>query len=80
MPLWIATTIFAAFIIAALGAGIWLLLHLNSLARLFAGRADQGEMVPAPARPRVSRGKTWFMLAISKSGFVLRIAMLRKTH
>lgn len=64
MPLWIANMIFAAFIIAALGTGIWLVLHLNSVARLFAGRADQGEMVPAPGRPRVPRAKTWLMLAI----------------
>lgn len=64
MPLWTANVIFAAFIIAALGSGIWLMLHLNAVARLFAGRADQGDIVPAPVRPRVPRGRTWLMLAI----------------
>ena len=58
MPLWTANAIFAALIIAALGSGIWLMLHLNAVARLFAGRADKGEMVPASGRPRVPRGRT----------------------
>lgn len=64
MPLWTANVIFAAFIIAALGAGIWLLLNLDGLARLFAGRGDQGEMVPARRRPSASSNKVWLMLIV----------------
>lgn len=64
MPLWTANLVFAAFIIAALASGIWLLLNLDGVAKLFAGRGDQGEMVPSRARPPVSRAKLWLMLAI----------------
>jgi hypothetical protein len=70
MSLWTANLIFAAFIIAALGSGIWLLLNLDALARLFAGRGDEGEIVPAPRRPPVSRAQTWLMLAIFNTAWI----------
>ena len=61
MPLWVANLIMAFFTIAALGLGIWLLLHIDAIARLFAGK---GDMVAAPGKRSASRGQTVAMLVL----------------
>jgi hypothetical protein len=43
-----------AFFVVSLLAGVWLVLHLTSLAAAFEGYAD---LVPAEARPRHSRAR-----------------------
>ena len=40
------------FFVASLAAGIWLIIHLTSVAAAYKGHAD---IVPAEARPRHSR-------------------------
>ena len=59
-PLAIAL-VFAVFTISALGAGVWLSLHLTALAALFNGKAD---VVASPKRPRASRETVIVMLLV----------------
>lgn len=70
MPLWTFNLIFFGCIVATLVAGIWLLLNLNAVARLFAGSSKRGEMVPAPGVRRVPPGRVWLMLAIFNLGWI----------
>jgi hypothetical protein len=61
MPLWVFPVLFALAIVATLGSGIWLFLHLTAFARTFAGKAD---IVPSPKRPRASRKAVGIALAV----------------
>jgi hypothetical protein len=61
MPLWAANLVMAFFTIAALATGIWLFLHIDAIARLFAGK---GDMVAAPGPRSASRGKTLLVLVL----------------
>ena len=72
MPLWIFPTGLALGIITTMGAGIWLLLHLTSLARTFAGNADIG---PSPKPPRASRTSVRLALAAFGGGLLLTLAI-----
>ena len=67
MPLWTASLIMATFIVATLASGIWLLLYLDAVARLFAGKAD---VVPAPGKRTAPRSRVWLMLAIFNIGWI----------
>lgn len=67
MPLWTANLVMAFFAIAALGSGLWLLLNLDAVARLFAGKAD---VVPAPGKRTAPRGRVWLMLAIFNAAWI----------
>ena len=57
----------AVLVIAALAAGLWLALHLNALAALFAGNAD---IVPSRRPPRASPAQVYTALAIFNLGWV----------
>lgn len=65
----------ALFFVSSLISGVWLILHLPSLAAAFEGTAD---LVSAKAKPRVSRWK--MILAISVllggAGACLLLALL----
>ena len=67
MSLWTANLIMAIFVIATLASGIWLLLNLDAVARLFRG---VGDVVATPGRRTASRGRTWLMLAIFNIGWI----------
>lgn len=67
MPLWTANLIMAFFVIVTLGSGIWLLLHLDAVARLFRG---VGDVVVTSGRRTAPRGRTWLMLAIFNLGWI----------
>lgn len=53
--------------VAALSAGIWLFLHLTSVANAFAGNAD---LVEAKKRPRYSKASVFTGLIIMIAGGV----------
>lgn len=58
--------------LAALGAGIWLILHLQALASVFSGRAD---VVPSPKRPRASRRAVWIAFGVFNAGWIASFAI-----
>lgn len=64
--------LFALAIIVTLVSGIWLLLHLTSLASLFAGK---GDVVPGRRRPRAPRGRVVLFLVLFSVGLVATIGM-----
>ena len=61
------TALFAACIVICMGSGIWIMLHLNAVAKLFRGKAD---LAPSPHPAPHSAGKVWIILAV----FVLSLA------
>lgn len=76
MSLLLVQFLAALFFVSSLMAGIWLILHLVSLAATFEGRAD---LVPAEdARPRVSRWKIILAMSllIGGAGACLLLAFL----
>ncbi len=73
MPLWFFPALLGLSGVVTMAAGIWLLLHLTALARMFAGRAD---IVPARARPLASRRTLKRMLAAFLGGGLVTLATL----
>lgn len=69
MPLWLFPVLMALFAILSLATGIWLLLHLPDLARVFRGDRT-GEIVPGPARRRASRSAVWLALILFNVGWL----------
>lgn len=69
MPLWFFPALMALFAILSLASGIWLLLHLPDLARVFRGDRD-GEIVPGPAKRRASRTAVWWALILFNGGWI----------
>ena len=53
MPLWFLPALIALFAVVSLGAGIWLLLHLRDVARVFRGNRP-GELVRGPGKRRAT--------------------------
>ncbi|GGC28024.1 hypothetical protein GCM10011371_14430 [Novosphingobium marinum] len=72
MPIWFYPTLLALCAVASLAAGIWLMLHLQALAHLFAGTAD---VRPAPSRPRASRKAVIFAVALFNAGWIASIVI-----
>ena len=70
--MWLINVALAICAVGALIAGIWLVLHLNAVAALFAGKAD---IVPSGRRPRASRAKTIAMLIMFNAGWIAAIAI-----
>ena len=74
MPLWFLPALIALFAIASLAAGIWLLLHLRDVARVFKG--DQvGEMVRGPGRRRATSAAVWTALIVFNAGWIACIVI-----
>ena len=69
MPLWFVPALLGAFATISLIAGIWLLLHLPDVARLFSGRRP-GEFVRTSSRKAASRGAVWLALIFFNGGWI----------
>ena len=74
MPLWFFPALMGLFATISLASGIWLLLHLPDIARVFKG-TDDGEMVPGPAKRRVSRAGIWGMIMLFNAGWLACLAI-----
>ncbi len=69
MPVTAQIAIFAIGVIT-LGSGIWLLLHLRDVARLFRSEPD---ISVGPGQKQASRGFTWMMLALFNAGWIIAL-------
>ena len=69
MPLWFFPALLGLFAMVTLASGIWLLLHLPDIARIFRGDRE-GELVPGSAKRRASRGAVWFMVILFNAGWI----------
>lgn len=69
MPLWFLPALLALFAVVSMVAGIWLLLHLRDVARVFRGDGE-GEMVRGPGRRRASPGAVWTALLVFNIGWI----------
>ena len=69
MPLWFLPALIAFFACVSLGAGIWLLLHLRDVARVFRGEKP-GQMVRGPGPRRATPAAVWTALVIFNAGWV----------
>lgn len=74
MPLWFLPALIALFAIVSLVAGIWLLLHLRDVARVFRGDRA-GEMVRGPGKRRASSTAVWTMLMLFNAAWVACIVI-----
>ena len=74
MPLWFLPALIALFAIASLAAGVWLLLHLRDVARLFRGDRD-GEIVRGPGRRRATPAAVLTALLIFNAGWIACIVI-----
>lgn len=72
MPIWFFPALLAACAVVSLAAGVWLLLHAQSVAVLF---RRHGDIVPSPRRPRASRGAVLLALALFNAGWIASIAI-----
>ncbi len=69
MPLWFLPALIAFFAILSLTAGIWLLLHLRDVARVFRG-GSPGELVRGPGKQRATPTAVWTALLIFNAGWI----------
>lgn len=69
MPLWFFPALMGALATLSLIAGIWLLLHLPDIARLFSG-SRPGEIVRGSGRKAASRGAVWLALILFNGGWI----------
>ena len=69
MPLWFFPTLMGALATISLAAGIWLLLHLPDVARVFRG-SRSGEFVRNSGRKAASRGAVWIALILFNGGWI----------
>ncbi len=69
MPLWFFPALLAFFAIVSLTAGIWLMLHLPDVARIFAGKRAGG-IRSGPARRHASRFAVWLGILLFNGGWV----------
>ena len=69
MPLWFFPALMALFALLSLASGIWLLLHLPDLARVFRGDRD-GDLVPGPTKRRASPSAIWLALALFNASWI----------
>ena len=74
MPLWFLPALIALFAVISLAAGIWLLLHLRDVARVFRGDRP-GEMVRGPGRRTASSAAVWTALVIFNAGWIACIVI-----
>lgn len=69
MPLWFLPALIALFALVSLGAGIWLLLHLRDVARLFRGEKP-GQMVRGPGPRQATPAAVWTAIMIFNAGWI----------
>ncbi|MEL7730700.1 hypothetical protein AAG612_14310 [Citromicrobium bathyomarinum] len=69
MPLWLLPALMGALAVISLIAGIWLLLHLPDVARIFSSKGPGG-IVRSSARKSASRGAVWLALILFNGGWI----------
>lgn len=69
MPLWFFPALLGALATISLIAGVWLLLHLPDIARLFS-RNRPGGLVRSSGRRAASQGAVWFALILFNGGWI----------
>ncbi|WP_126174049.1 hypothetical protein [Altericroceibacterium xinjiangense] len=67
MPLWLYAALLGLCAVTTLIAGIWLLLHLRDVARMF---RRHEEITPGPGPRRASSGAVWVALALFNAGWI----------
>lgn len=72
MPLWFFPALIAFFAVVSLAAGIWLLLHLRDVARIFRGEKP-GQMVRGPGPRKATPAAVWTAVAIFNGGWIVSI-------
>ncbi|WP_237700737.1 hypothetical protein [Citromicrobium sp. JLT1363] len=74
MPLWLFPTLMGALATISLVAGIWLLLHLPDVARIFRGRRN-GEFVRSSGKKFASPGAVWLALILFNGGWIACVVL-----
>lgn len=74
MPLWFPPALLALFALVSLAAGIWLVLHLSDVARVFRGNRP-GEIVRGPGRSRATPAAVWIALLVFNAGWIACVLM-----
>lgn len=74
MPLWFLPALIAFFAVISLATGIWLLLHLRDVARVFRGDRP-GEMVRGPGPRRAAPAAVWTALLIFNACWITCIVI-----
>lgn len=74
MPLWFFPALIAVFAVISLVAGIWLLLHLRDVARVFRGE-EPGEIVRGPGPRRAKTSLVWTAIIIFNVGWITCVAI-----
>lgn len=69
MPLWFFPALLGLFAVVSLAAGLWLLLHMRDVARVFSGKRE-GEVVAGPGRRHASQSAVWLALAVFNVGWI----------
>lgn len=69
MPIWFFPALLALSAIVSLGSGLWLLLHMPDVARVFGGRRE-GELMSGRAKARASRSAVWIGLILFNAGWI----------
>lgn len=72
MSLWFFPALLGLFAAISLAAGLWLLLHMGDVARIFSGRRE-GELVPGPGRKHASRASVWLALAVFNAAWIASV-------
>ncbi|MGN6498541.1 MAG: hypothetical protein ACTHKM_00155 [Tsuneonella sp.] len=72
MPIWFFPALLALSATVTLGAGIWLLIHAHAVATLF---RKHGDVVPAPRKPRASKGAVILALIVFNAGWIASVAI-----
>ncbi|MEN3973053.1 hypothetical protein WJS89_10275 [Sphingomicrobium sp. XHP0235] len=72
MPLWFFPALIGIFATSSLIAGIWLMLHLRDLARLFVGDGSSN-IVRGPGKRQASRRQVWLALFIFNAGWIVSL-------
>ena len=72
MSVTIIAILAAMAFVASLATGIWLMLHLNSVASVFEGHAN---LITSDSRPRYSKAQVVFSMAVLIGGAALCIVL-----
>lgn len=74
MPLWFLPALLGLFILVSLAAGVWLMLHLRDIARIFQGDRP-GELAPGPGRRHAGKAAVWAVLLIFNGGWIASVLL-----
>lgn len=75
MPLWFFPVLLVVCAITSLVAALWLLIHLQDVARVFRN-TGANELVPQPAAPRTaSKRSIWLAILLFNAGWIACLAI-----